>query len=41
MSLETIIVGELKEKESDPGLDSDSEHNKGKQIIDVEPTATM
>jgi hypothetical protein len=32
---------ELKEKESDPGSDSNSEHNKGKQIIDAEPTATI
>jgi hypothetical protein len=34
-------VVELKEKESEPNLDFDLEHNKGKQIIDAEPTATI
>jgi hypothetical protein len=35
------LVVELKEKESEPDLDFDSKHNKGKQIIDAEPTATI
>jgi hypothetical protein len=35
------LVVELKEKESEPDSDFDSEHNKGKQIIDAEPTATI
>jgi hypothetical protein len=34
-------VAELKEKELEPELDSNSKKNKGKQIIDVEPTATI
>jgi hypothetical protein len=34
-------VVKLKENESEPDSDFDSEHNKGKQIIDVEPTATI
>jgi hypothetical protein len=34
-------VVELKEKESEPELGFDSEHNKGKHIIDVEPTTTI
>jgi hypothetical protein len=32
---------ELKEKESGPGLDFDSENNKGKYIINAKPTATI
>jgi hypothetical protein len=39
--LKQSLVVELKEKESEPDSDSDSENNKGKQIIDVEPTATI
>jgi hypothetical protein len=35
------LVVELKEKESELELDSDSKHNKGKQIIDAEPTTTI
>jgi hypothetical protein len=35
------LVVELKEKELEPDSDSDSENNKGKCIIDVEPTATI
>jgi hypothetical protein len=34
-------VVELKDKESNPDLDLDSENNKRKQIIDEEPTATI
>jgi hypothetical protein len=34
-------VVELKEKESEHDSDSDLEHNKRKQIIDAEPTATI
>jgi hypothetical protein len=34
-------VAELKEKESEPNLDFDSKHNKGKQIIDAQPTSTI
>jgi len=34
-------VVELKEKESIPHSDFDLENNKGRQIIDVEPTATI
>jgi hypothetical protein len=35
------LVVELKEKESSPNSDSDSENNKRRQIIDAEPTATI
>jgi hypothetical protein len=35
------LVVELKEIDSSPNLDSDSENNKRRQIIDVEPTATI
>jgi hypothetical protein len=34
-------VGALKEKESEPDSNFDSDHTKGKQIIDVEPTSTI
>jgi hypothetical protein len=35
------LVVELKETESSPNSDSDSENNKRRQIIDAEPTATV
>jgi len=35
------LVVELKENDSEPNLDSDSKCNKGKYIIDAEPTATI
>jgi hypothetical protein len=35
------LVAELKDKESNPDLDPDSENNKRRQIIDAEPTATV
>jgi hypothetical protein len=35
------LVVELKEKESEPYSDFDSEKNKGKRIIDAEPTTTI
>jgi hypothetical protein len=34
-------VADLKEKESEPVSDSILEKNKGKQIIDAEPTSTI
>jgi hypothetical protein len=34
-------VAKIKEKELEPKSNSDSEHNKGKQIIDAKPTATI
>jgi len=34
-------VAKFKEKESKHELDSDSKHNKGKQIINAEPTTTI
>jgi hypothetical protein len=34
-------VAKVKEKESKPDLDSSLKNNKGKQIIDAEPTATI
>jgi hypothetical protein len=34
-------VSELKEKESEPDLDFDSQKNKYKQIIDAKPIATI
>jgi hypothetical protein len=34
-------VVELKEKESEPNSYFDSQHHKGKQIINAEPTATI
>jgi hypothetical protein len=35
------LVVELKETELSPNLDSDSDNNKRRQIIDAEPTATV
>ena len=35
------LVAEMKSSELDPDSDSDSEMDKGKQIIDVEPNATV
>jgi hypothetical protein len=35
------LVVEMKASESDPGSDSDSEPDKGKWIIDAEPSATV
>jgi hypothetical protein len=35
------LVAEMKASESDPGSNSDSEPDKGKQIIDAEPSATV
>jgi hypothetical protein len=34
-------VADIKEKESEPDSDFDSEHKKGKQIINAEPTAII
>jgi hypothetical protein len=39
--LKQSLVVNIKEKESEPDSDFDSYHNKGKQIIDVEPTSTI
>jgi hypothetical protein len=39
--LKQSLVVELKEKESEPKLDFDSKHNKGKHNINAEPTATI
>jgi hypothetical protein len=41
MSLEAVIGGELKASESEVGSDSESDPDKGKQIIDAEPSATV
>jgi hypothetical protein len=41
MSLEAVIGGEMKASESDPGSNSDSDLDKGKHIIDAEPSATV
>jgi hypothetical protein len=35
------LVADLKEKESKPDSNFDSKHNKGKQIINAEPTGTI
>jgi hypothetical protein len=35
------LVAELKNKESNPDLDPDSENNRRRQIIDAKPTATV
>jgi hypothetical protein len=35
------LVAKLKDKESNPDLDPDSENNKRREIIDAEPTATV
>jgi hypothetical protein len=35
------LVAEMKASESDPGSNSDSEPDKGKWIIDAEPSATV
>jgi hypothetical protein len=35
------LLAEIKEKELDPNSYSNLEHDKGKQIIDVEPCATI
>ena len=34
-------MADLKEKESEPVSDSNLEKNKGKQIMDTEPTSTI
>jgi hypothetical protein len=39
-SIQSLVV-ELKDKESNPDLDLESENNKRRQIIDAEPTATV
>jgi hypothetical protein len=39
-SLQSFVV-EIKDKESNPNLDPNSENNKRRQIIDAEPTATV
>jgi hypothetical protein len=39
--LKQSLLDKLKEKESYPDLESDLEHDKGKQIIDANPNATI
>jgi hypothetical protein len=41
MSLEIVIVAEIKETKPTPNSDFDSNDNKRRQIIHVEPTTTV
>jgi hypothetical protein len=41
MSLETVVGGELKSLESETSFDYESDPDKGKQIIDAEPSAIV